>query len=633
MTALSDLPGKVVFFDLETNGLLDALDRVLCAGYRVGLCSGTPTVAGGPEEEATLEEFYRQIEEADWLVGHNIIGFDLPALRAVRPGLKIKAKVLDTMVLAKLAFPNLFGIDAGSKRIDRKYWGRHSLRAWGERLGVMKDDYQGGFEEWNQEMHDYCRQDVTVTAALYNHLAKMDLPMRAVEIEHDIQRLCTNLEHHGVCFDEEAATALYAKLEARRMEVLAGLQQEFPTIPPKCIGPYGNQKARMERLLEADGLLPECWENEEVRKSLEWAGIKFKWTKPEPFNPNSGQHIAKRMMERGWVPVEYTDLGAPKVDEPVLVAMGQRFPEAKPLAEFVMLQKRLGQIRNSVTRNGWLDHLKDDGRVHGRVNPIGCVSFRCSHSSPNLAQVPAVGKAYGKDCRQLFKVPKGYKLVGVDASGLELRVLAHYLAQYDDGQYADTVVNGDIHTLNQEAAGLPTRALAKTFIYALIYGAGDAKIGSILLPDETSQQKLRKAGKTLRARFNKKLPALARLTDAVRNKATKTKKLKGLDGRTLHVRSVHSAVNLLLQSAGAIICKRALEIMRESLEAEGLRQGEDWNLVLFVHDEAQLEVREEVAERVAKIAEQAFRDVGPDLDLKVQTDGEAKIGDNWAETH
>tara|TARA_S200002703_G_scaffold113229_1_gene98761 strand:- start:31875 stop:33635 length:1761 start_codon:yes stop_codon:yes gene_type:complete len=584
-------------------------------------------------EEGSLEDFTQKVEDATYIVGHNVIGFDVPALRKVYPDLKIKAKVLDTMVLAKLAYPNLFSTDAASKKLDRKYWGRHSLRAWGERLGVMKDDYQGGFDEWNQEMHDYCRQDVEVTKALFAHLVKCDLPMRAVEIEHDTQELCTSLEHRGVCFDEEAATALYAKLESRRMEVLRELQAEFPTIPPKCLGPYGNQKARMERMLDQDGIPADGWQDEKVRKDMEWLGIKFKWTKPEPFNPNSGQHIAKRMMERGWVPKEYTDLGAPKVDEPVLVDMGRMFAEAKPLAEFVMLQKRIGQVRNSVTRNGWLDHLEEDGRVHGRVNPIGCVSFRCSHSSPNLAQVPAVGKAFGKDCRQLFGVPKGHKLVGVDASGLELRVLAHYLAIYDGGKYAHEVVNGDIHTLNQEAAGLPTRNDAKRFIYALIYGAGDAKLGEIVMPEETSQTKLRRAGKTIRARFNKKLPALKQLTEAVRNKATKTKKLKGLDGRMLHVRSIHSAVNLLLQSAGAIICKRALEIMRVSLEKAGHKLGVDWHLVLFVHDEAQLEVREDIAEDVARIAEQAFRDVGPDLGLKVLTDGEAKIGANWAETH
>lgn len=632
MTALSSLTGNILFFDLETNGLLDSLDRVLCAGGSNGPRSDV-TVYGGRDEEGSLADFLREVEEADFIVGHNIIGFDLPALRKVYPGLKVKAQPLDTMVLAKLAYPHLTSVDAGRQTLPKKLWGRHALMAWGQRLGVAKDDYKGGFDEWNEEMHEYCRQDVRVTQALFEHLATCDLSWDSIKLEHDIQVMCTAMEDRGVKFDEQSAMELYSRLETRRIEVLRDLQEVFPEFPPKCLGPYGNQQKRMERILEADGIPADAWTDEAVRKNLEWSGIKFKWTKPEPFNPNSGHQIAKRMMALGWEPTEFTDTGIPRVDEPVLVRLGRQFEEAKPLAEYVMLQKRLGQIRNAKSRNGWLDHLEDDGRVHGRINTVGCVSFRCSHSMPNLAQVPAVGKPYGKECRSLFGVEDGNALVGVDASGLELRVLAHYLAQYDGGKYAHEVVNGDIHTANQVAAGLPTRASAKTFIYALIYGAGDVRLGETVLSGEKNPTKLRKAGKKVRAQFLKKTPALRQLTEAVRGKATRYKKLKGLDGRVLHVRSVHSSLNLLLQSAGAIICKKALVIMRHNLERAGYMMGKDWDMVLFIHDEAQIECRKEIAEDVARIAEKSFEQVGDQLGLRVATAGEAKIGKSWAETH
>ena len=632
MTALSSLTGNVLFFDLETNGLLDSLDRVLCAGGSDGPRSDV-TVYGGMGKEGSLQDFAQKVEEADYLVGHNIIGFDLPALRKVYPDLRITGQPLDTMVLAKLAYPHLSSVDAGRQNLPKKLWGRHALMAWGQRLGVAKDDYQGGFDEWNEEMHEYCRQDVRVTQALFEHLATCDLSWDSIVLEHAIQTMCVAMEEKGVLLDEEAAMALYSKLETRRIEVLRKLQEVFPEIPPECLGPYGNQLKRMERMLEQDGIPADGWKDEKVRKDMEWLGIKFKWTKPEPFNPNSGHQIAKRMMALGWEPTEFTDTGIPKVDEPVLVRLGQKFEEAKPLAEYVMLQKRLGQIRNAKSRNGWLDHLEEDGRVHGRINTVGCVSFRCSHSMPNLAQVPAVGKPYGKECRSLFGVADGNALVGVDASGLELRVLAHYLAQYDGGRYAHEVVNGDIHTSNQEAAGLPTRNDAKRFIYALIYGAGDVKLGETVLSKEKNPTKLRAAGKKVRAQFLKRTPALRQLTEAVRGKATRYKKLKGLDGRVLHVRSVHSSLNLLLQSAGAIICKRALVIMRQNLERAGYTMGKDWDMVLFIHDEAQVECRKEIAKDVAEIAEQSFEQVGRDLGLRVATAGEAKIGSNWAETH
>ena len=261
----------------------------------------------------------------------------------------------------------------------------------------------------------------------------------------------------------------------------------------------------------------------------------------------------------------------------------------------------------------WLDAVQDDGRIHGRVNTCGAVTGRMTHSSPNMAQIPS-DSLY----RQCFVVPEGSKLVGIDASGLELRMLAHYM---DDAKYTDLILNGDIHTYNQQAAGLDTRAQAKTFIYAFLYGAGDAKIGSIV---GGSSRK----GAQLKQRFLDSLPALLKLINKVAKHGLQGS-LPGLDGRRVLIRSEHAALNTLLQSAGAIVMKKALVIATNKLA----RYGYPYKLVAQVHDEFQVEVPEEYADRVGAVFRNAIREAGRQLDLRCPLDGEFKVGNNWAETH
>jgi len=146
-------------------------------------------------------------------------------------------------------------------------------------------------------------------------------------------------------------------------------------------------------------------------------------------------------------------------------------PEAKLIADYLMYQKRVAQVES------WLKSADNNDRVKGFVNSNGTITGRMTHNSPNLAQVPSSNSPYGADCRSCWTVPKQHKLVGIDASGLELRMLAHYL---NDEDYTNEIVNGDVHTANQRSAGLESRSQAKTFIYALLYGAGNEKLGSKL---------------------------------------------------------------------------------------------------------------------------------------------------------
>jgi DNA polymerase I-like protein with 3'-5' exonuclease and polymerase domains len=336
----------------------------------------------------------------------------------------------------------------------------------------------------------------------------------------------------------------------------------------------------------------------------------------EVFNPGSRQQIAKRLMTLGWKPKEFTPSGEAKVDETIL--SGIDLPEAKLIAEYLLVQKRVSQVES------WLDAVQEDGRVHGKVITNGAVTGRMTHHSPNMAQVPSSASPWGHECRSCWTVPEGKLLVGADASALELRMLAHYMR---DQEYVKTVTEGsqelgtDVHTKNQRAAGLTTRAQAKTFIYALLYGAGPAKIGAIVGGGA-------KEGKDLTSAFLRNTPSLQKLRTKV-EKLSAGGTLEGLDGRKLQIRSQHSALNTLLQSAGAIVMKKALVVLNERLQRLQIKA----NFVANVHDEWQIECNESDADLVGSMAVSSIKKAGVILGLRCPLDGEYKKGKTWAMTH
>ena len=340
-----------------------------------------------------------------------------------------------------------------------------------------------------------------------------------------------------------------------------------------------------------------------------------KWT--VDFNPNSRDHIAQRLkVQRGWVPTEFTPDGRPKVDDSVLANL--EWSEAKFLARLFMIQKRLGQLAEG--KNAWLK-LEHQGRIYPTINTNGAVTGRCTHATPNLAQVPSVQAEFGDQCRDLFIAKEGYLLVGADMSQLELRMLGHYMYPFDDGQYANDVINGDIHTRTLQALELKPnqRNLAKKFIYTFLYGGGAKRIGETM--NKTTQE-----GKQLREMFLKKIPALKKLIDQVQLSAGKTDDLKGLDGRRIYVRSPHAALNCLLQSAGAISSKYWVDNLRCYL-------SDDIRLVGWIHDEVILEVKEDQAHYAKKIVIQAIEDITDRAKLRVQLTGDSRIGKSWKDIH
>jgi len=628
----------MVVFDIETDGLLPELTRIhLLTVHHPE--ADVVRVFRRSDTEDTIEEGLRFLKDCSCstsVAGHNVIAFDIPAIQKVYPWFNVdETRVFDTLVFSRLKHADLTDIDAKLKvrgTLPGKLFKSHSLEAWGYRLGVMKGEYTGDtritdekerkalkWSEWNPDMEAYGIQDVIVTRKLLDHLDPSSYSQRAVDLEHKVQWIVQRQVRFGIAFDEAAAVDLYGTLTGRRAEVERELKA---TIPGSFWAGKLFTPKRHNKTLGYVGGAP--------LTPIEW----------KDFNPSSRPHVARFLTRRyGWQPVKFTEGGDPAIDDEVLA--GLDYPEAKLLAEYFLLDKRIGQLAEGP--QAWLKVAKK-GRIHGSVITNGAVTGRMTHSHPNMGQVPRVGTLYGKECRALFGQSLGV-LVGADAEGLELRCLAHYMARWDSGKYGEAVVHGksedetDVHSLNTKAFGLEPKKLytlggrtskgrdfGKTGIYAFLYGAGPEKMGSIF-------GKGKAHGLKLKAEFLKKTPALKKLADAVQAKAKATKTLTGLDGRLLHVRSSHAALNTLLQSAGAAAMKQALVFLDENLQAAGHKPGVDYEFVANVHDEWQIDCRKECADEVASVATAAIRQAGESLGFRCPLAGASKVGRTWADTH
>ena len=615
----------IAIFDIETNGLYYETTELHCISIKV---DDNPTKVYTSKSikgsAGTLDQGLKLLSKCDVIVGHNIINFDIPTIKKLYPDWTHK-EVRDTLLMSKLAYPNIMLADANRKTIPPKLKGSHSLKAWGYRLRKYKGEFGADAEQWKvltKEMVEYCRQDTEVTKAVYDKLLEKNIPEEAITLEQSFATIISRQEKYGVYFDIKKAQALHIELiqEAERAEeellktftpLKTWTPKPYPLKPFKKDGTKSNVLINQEKL--------GCHFN----KKGEWGYFRY-----VDFNPTSRQMIARWLQEvYGWKPKEKTEKGSIIINEKVLEALD--FPEGKILAHYFNVKKLLGQLADG--NNAWMKMLHKDGRIHGRVDTLGAVSRRCTHSNPNMAQVPSNRAYKGHEARELFCVPKGKKLVGCDADGLELRTLSHYMAKFDGGNYAKAVDEGkkengtDIHTLNQKGAGLPTRDDAKTFIYAFLYGAGDGKIGEIV--NGTADD-----GARLKAKFFRQIPAIKKLVDKVAQVYKDEGNLKALDGNPYYIRSSHSALNTLLQGAGALVMKYWLIFLDRNLQKE-FKQGVQYEFVLNVHDEAQIECDEGIAKRVAEICEKSFDDVTEYLDFRIPIRGTADIGDNWSQTH
>jgi len=575
---------KQIVFDIEADGLKPTQVWVIVAHE---LCTGETKVF----KEDNLGDFAQYVKtEVEEVIGHNIIGYDIPVCERLLGVDFSRCKITDTLVLSRLANPQREG--------------GHSLDNWGKICGSSKMEHN----DWSvlsEDMVVYCKQDVKLNVLVYKRLLIEldDFGKQSIRLEHEVQTIIAKQIENGWLLDQEKCFLLLAELKEKKYELEEQVQKKF--IPVATFVKTVEPKVKKDGEFSTVGLkfLGDNW------TTVKGTFSRIDW--PE-FNLGSRQQIGKYLQRFGWKPTQFTETGQPIVDEKVLSTVTD-IPEAMLIAEYLLVQKRIAQVQS------WLDAVDEDtGRVHGYVNSNGAVTGRMTHSSPNLAQVPAVYSPYGKECRSCWTVPKGYKLVGCDASGLELRMLAHYM---DDEAYTNEIINGDIHTANQIAAGLPTRDKAKTFIYAFLYGAGDAKIGTIV--DGTKRD-----GAKLKAEFLRNTPSLGALRDRV-EVASGRGHLFGLDGRKLFIRSSHAALNTLLQSAGAIIMKKALQILDEYATIWGI----EYKFVGNIHDEIQAQVRSDQSESFGRLAVASIEAAGKYFELRCPLAGQYKIGDNWADTH
>jgi len=579
-------------FDIETDGFLNVLTKIHCIAAK-DIDTGRSynfTDHDYQYKSGGILEGLGLLSTADELWGHNIQAFDLPAIRKVFPDWTWLGKTMDTLILSRLQHVH-----------DMQ---RHSLEEWGQRLKCPKGDFgkQNGWEFWSVAMHKYCIQDVEVNYKLIEFLAKSRPSDEAIKLEHEFAYELELMMKTGAPFDTEKARVLEAGLIHEEAKLRREITDGIPAFEDRTI------------------FIPKV--NNRTRNYVK--GVPFTKVKKTPFNPGSRQQVVRLFKEKyKWRPTILTDKGNPKVDADVL--KGLPYPEAKIIAEYYDVKKLLGQC--STGQAAWLKLCKN-GRIHGYINHNGAVTGRCTHSSPNLGQIPTPRSYKGKESRSLFRANIGHSIVGCDASGLELRNLAHYMFRYDGGKYAEVILNGEIHTENQKAAGLPTRDAAKTFIYSHNYGAGDAKLGSIVLPN-VSEARQKIEGTKLRSQFMARIPALRNLVAAVKATAKARGYLVGLDGRRLYVHSDHVALNVLLQGAGAVFMKKATVIAMRKIRKLGLNA----KLVLHVHDELQLEVADADVDKTKEILEQSMERAGEYFNYNIKMEGEAVHGETWYDTH
>ena len=504
-------------------------------------------------------EFVSWAKNVEQFIMHNGISFDAPVLnRLIGSTIQLR-QIRDTLIESQLFNPVREG--------------GHSLKAWGERLSDTKIEFKE-FDCYTPEMLEYCKQDVRLTHKVAQWLDKegVKFSTKSIRLENCVRAIVDQQEKNGFTLNLRGAMMLLSELQEEEEGLVATATEMFP---PKEL---------------------------QLKTKIKYI----------PFNIASRKQIAERLMAKGWKPTKHTDKGNVIVNEETLSHI--KMPEAQMFSRFFLLQKRTGMLKS------WIKECHDDDKVRGRVMTLKTITGRMAHNSPNMAQVPASYSPYGKEFRSLWTIsdPDNYNLVGTDASGLELRCLAHYMK---DKEYIHEVVNGDVHTANMKMAGLTNRDQAKTFIYAFLYGAGPAKIGKVVGGGAAQ-------GRELIESFLSNMPALKRLRTQVTEAATQGS-IKGLDGRWLQIRSEHAALNTLLQGAGAIICKEWLVQMTKQINEMKLNV----KLVGSIHDEYQFEVSIEDTPQFCKITKQAILDTEKILGVICPLDSEYKVGKTWAETH
>ena len=548
-------------------------------------------------------------------VGHNALSFDIPVITKLLDYTIDSDRVVDTMVLSQLYHPNIPG--------------GHSLRAWGDRFKFPK----GGHSDWSRltpEMIEYCKNDVDLTIHLFKaitkRLAERGYSEGSAKLEHQIRQVLNKQEANGFSFDKAGAESLYSVLREREEQLGLDIHKLFPPI----LKPAGRYTYRTK----ADGTPRKSY----LRHYEQYAKVTFEggrqqtgrtytcWEYTE-FNIGSPSQRVEKLLEMGWVPKEFNKknakgvIGAPKVNEEILVAFAKLsgIPEVQAMADWLVCNGRANMIKT------WLDNLKPDGCIHGRVRTCGAGTRRMTHSSPNTANIPSDRVKYGAECRALWRAREGRVLVGVDADALEARMLLHELNA--SAELMDTyLTKPGIHDLNATMLGCD-RDKAKTMFYAFMYGASVTKLGTIIGGG------LRE-GRLARAAMFTNTPGLEELTEKVQQEYhSNGGRIKLIDGGYNVCPSPHAALNYKLQGNGAIVMKQAAVNFDRDYECGFANHTDGVMMVGNIHDEWQIDSPIKVADYIGAGACYSLEEAGEELGFILPITGNYKIGETWNETH
>lgn len=600
---------NILFADCEGNDFLDNIEKMWTIQLAEGV-DGEVIVYADQQGYPPISEGLAKLKAAEKVAFHNAFGFDFFAINKLYPDTLRREQIIDTLIISRL-------MDSTAMR--------HSLADLGEALGFRKGHHDD-FTQFSEAMVKYGKQDVRILQEAWKLPSSRKVPSKvrsfgkfydtfqsACELEFDVAYCIELQRQHGFNFDYDKALMLEMDFRVEQKEIERQLQEVFP--------PITHERYSDKQIDKTTGKPKRLKDYVEV------------------FNAGSRDQIAERLIAKyGWKPKDKTPTGKPQVDESILDALP--YPEAQMIARYMKLGKKLGMIADG--ENAWLKlavvQPNGEARLHGQINTLGARTHRMSHFKPNMAQVDS-----DERLRALFKADRGDKLVGVDAEGLELRMLAHYLFPYDNGFYSDVVHSGDkkaktdIHSVNQRAAGLFSRDSAKTLIYAFCYGAGDAKLGQIVVDDlKLAGEALPKAslsslGKDVRSKLETGIAGLGELISKCKRSHQKNQALPGLDNRWIPNLSDHAALNTLLQGNGSIVMKKSLVVFNS--EMEKLQLTDKVKYCANVHDEFQLSVHPDFAEQVAQIGAWSIQRAGELLDVRCPLVGAADIGLTWADTH
>lgn len=597
--------------DIEADNLLPKLSKFHCAGA-IDVDTGQEYWFG-PDQ---IKEFLDLLSEADTVVFHNAFGYDIPALKKLAKLYGFSwdiepKKVQCTKVMSQVLNYRRFGFG-------------HSLKQWGEFFKDNKGDYTGGWEEFNENMFVYMQQDVRLGAKVYLYLLKelknyiqrtnSKKILSALRSEMEMDRIMTEQCSNGWTFNVDGAKVLLSEIEAKMKQTEDFINPQLPgrvkmiDDEPKTptYTKAGKLTSHIDKWFQLGGkcVVNECpiWgpyqrlefiagdigNTDTVKRllyTLNWKPDDWNWKKV------NGEFVKV----------------SPKLTESSMENLGE---VGKALADYYTLRSRKSIVE------GWFEHVDNNSRLHGDVFNVGTPTFRQTHKV--IANLPSGKAAFGPEIRGLFIAKPGYKLVSADSAACQLRLLAHFL---NDKDFTHTILEGDIHQKNADILGC-SRATAKPFIFAFLYGAGGKKLGSILGVSE-------KEGTKKRNQFLEAMPQLKALIEKVQKIADIQGYLPGLDDRPIYTESAHKALNYLIQGAEAVVMKATVIMIDEELKKANI----EFNHLLFYHDEHNIEVREDQAEQAREIIMRCFEEAPKQYGINIMTCGDCNIGGDYYAVH